>query len=245
MTRRARDRGISVGCLAVGLWVTASALLAWAGGGLLARVQAPGPARVEDLLAVGAAAAAEVVLTWLAAGVVATVLAATSRYARSAAVAGLSRTTPAVLRRVTVAALGATVAIAPATAHAASAPPERIAALAPAVATAVPLAAPATAGSAAGWSPDRPARPPHRQAGTDGVRLVTSPPRQDLAVRDDVVVRCGDTLWDIAARALGGSASDAEIAVEWPRWYAANRAAIGPDPGLIVPGQVLQAPAAG
>jgi hypothetical protein len=33
-----------------------------------------------------------------------------------------------------------------------------------------------------------------------------------------------------------------DIAAAWPRWYAANRAVIGPDPGLIRPGQELMPP---
>ncbi|WP_425600034.1 hypothetical protein [Ornithinimicrobium sufpigmenti] len=35
-----------------------------------------------------------------------------------------------------------------------------------------------------------------------------------------------------------------DIAEEWPRWYAANRELIGPDPDLILPGQELRIPAA-
>jgi nucleoid-associated protein YgaU len=56
------------------------------------------------------------------------------------------------------------------------------------------------------------------------------------------VVRRGDALWDVAARHLGPQASDREIAREWPRWYAANRAVIGSDPNLIRPGEVLTPP---
>jgi nucleoid-associated protein YgaU len=59
-----------------------------------------------------------------------------------------------------------------------------------------------------------------------------------------VVVRRGDTLWDIAERHLGPGATAAEVAAAWPRWYAANRAVVGPDPGLILPGQRLVPPAA-
>lgn len=57
-----------------------------------------------------------------------------------------------------------------------------------------------------------------------------------------VVVRRGDTLWGIARRHLAPHATDAQIARAWPRWYTANRAVIGPDPGLIRPGQRLRAP---
>jgi hypothetical protein len=59
-----------------------------------------------------------------------------------------------------------------------------------------------------------------------------------------VVVRRGDTLWDIAAQHLGPTATAEEIAREWPRWHAANREVIGSDPDLILPGQRLVAPAA-
>ncbi|MCA0329845.1 MAG: LysM peptidoglycan-binding domain-containing protein [Actinobacteria bacterium] len=56
------------------------------------------------------------------------------------------------------------------------------------------------------------------------------------------VVRPGECLWSIAADRLGPQASDDEIAAEWPRWYRANRALIGPDPGLLLVGQRLRAP---
>jgi nucleoid-associated protein YgaU len=59
----------------------------------------------------------------------------------------------------------------------------------------------------------------------------------------DVVVAPGDCLWDIAARMLGSGASNADIAVEWPRWYAANREVVGGDPDLLMPGMVLRPPA--
>ena len=78
-----------------------------------------------------------------------------------------------------------------------------------------------------------------RQASTELV--ATTPPPDE---RPGVVVRRGDTLWDLVQRHLGPDASDAEVAAEWPRWHAANRSVIGHDPDLLLPGQVLQAPAA-
>ncbi|MCU1624823.1 MAG: Peptidoglycan-binding lysin domain protein [Frankiales bacterium] len=57
-----------------------------------------------------------------------------------------------------------------------------------------------------------------------------------------VVVRPGDSMWAIAARALGPSAADARVAQEWPRWWAANRAVVGDHPDLIHPGDRLSAP---
>jgi hypothetical protein len=56
------------------------------------------------------------------------------------------------------------------------------------------------------------------------------------------VVSAGDTLWSIAADHLAPGASTAAVATEWPRWYEANRDAIGADPDLITPGLVLDAP---
>jgi nucleoid-associated protein YgaU len=55
-------------------------------------------------------------------------------------------------------------------------------------------------------------------------------------------VRAGDTLWTLAAVQLGPLATDLEIAEHWPRWFQVNRAAIGNDPNLLLPGQILRAP---
>lgn len=66
--------------------------------------------------------------------------------------------------------------------------------------------------------------------------------------RDPLVVRPGDSLWTIAAADLEARdlpADAANVAREWPRWYAANRAVVGPDPHLIHPGQHLQPPREG
>lgn len=59
-----------------------------------------------------------------------------------------------------------------------------------------------------------------------------------------VVVR-GDCLWDIAGGRLVGSGTpptDTEIAAAVQAWWSANEQVIGPDPDLILPGQVLRAP---
>jgi resuscitation-promoting factor RpfA len=67
-------------------------------------------------------------------------------------------------------------------------------------------------------------------------------PREGAMADEAVVVRRGDTLWDIAASTLPSGASDAQIAVEWPRWYAANAAVIGANPDHIEPGMRLVPP---
>jgi nucleoid-associated protein YgaU len=62
---------------------------------------------------------------------------------------------------------------------------------------------------------------------------------------DRVVVR-GDCLWHIAAGSLlaqlGRLPDDAEVATAVDAWWHANADVIGPDPDLLLPGQVLRAP---
>ena len=69
-------------------------------------------------------------------------------------------------------------------------------------------------------------------------RIVAGPPGTVTVVR-------GDSLWAIAHRHLGAQANAQQIAREWPRWYAANRTVIGPNPNLIRAGQVLTVPTSG
>ncbi|WP_239394133.1 LysM peptidoglycan-binding domain-containing protein [Frankia sp. CiP3] len=75
----------------------------------------------------------------------------------------------------------------------------------------------------------------------------TSTNTNDASTTDlaEIVVLRGDTLWAIAARSLGPGATTAQIAREWPRWWAANEHVIGPDPDKILPGQRLQPPRPG
>ncbi len=89
-----------------------------------------------------------------------------------------------------------------------------------------------------GWTPDPPVVRPQPDVAT--VSAAARRPAPDAPA--EVVVRRGDSLWSVAARHLGEEATDAEVAAEWPRWYTANRTVIGPDPDLILPGQVLRAP---
>lgn len=58
----------------------------------------------------------------------------------------------------------------------------------------------------------------------------------------EVIVQAGDSLWSIAAAHLDAGASTARIAAAWPRWYAANKKLIGPNPDQLALGLVLQAP---
>jgi hypothetical protein len=89
-----------------------------------------------------------------------------------------------------------------------------------------------------GWTPDPPAVRPQ----PDVAAVAATSRRGAGGSPVEVVVHRGDSLWSVAARHLGPAATDREVAAEWPRWYAANRAVIGPDPDLVLPGQVLRAP---
>ncbi len=83
-----------------------------------------------------------------------------------------------------------------------------------------------------------------RGASLGSAALVTSQPSRPPVsyAAADVVVLAGDSLWSIAARHLGPEADDAEIAQAWPQWWKANRAVVGEDPDLLLPGQRLVAP---
>lgn len=94
---------------------------------------------------------------------------------------------------------------------------------------------------------DSPAAPQWKPTGPhSGTNVLIRPGRADTdadaAAAARTVVREGDSLWSLAAGQLGPQAGNAEIAAHWSRWYERNRAVVGNNPDLIVPGQVLEAP---
>lgn len=93
------------------------------------------------------------------------------------------------------------------------------------------------AGPQPGWT----AGPPGLQSGAarDQARLLGACAPQE---QGSVVVHRGDTLWDLVARQLGPDADSEQIARAWPQWYVHNRAVIGDDPDLILPGTILTRP---
>ena len=217
--------------------VAGTVVLTWGTRAPLAAVAAPGSATFEDLLALAAAVGAWCVLGWLTVGLLLAVLAGL-RGPASPLGRWTALLTPFAVRRMAAALLGLGLVAAP------------VAMALPAQAgTTVVAAQPAHPGGPSPiatlerWTPDRPAATAPAQPRREPTPpLLVTAPHPERAVTEDVVVRRGDTLWDIAARALGPEAAAADIAASWPRWHAANRSTIGPDPDLIRPGQLLRPP---
>jgi nucleoid-associated protein YgaU len=102
-------------------------------------------------------------------------------------------------------------------------------------AAAAPVAAVSAVPDAAAASAEAPPTAPGPRAPLPEARTVAR-------ASATYVVVAGDCLWDIARRHLPAGASDAQVAAAWPRWWDANRAAIGADPDLIHPGTRLVVP---
>jgi nucleoid-associated protein YgaU len=237
---------VTAGAVVLTGYLGATGVLVWASSGVADAVAAPGPAPLDAQIGLAAATAAWIALTWLGLMTLLALAAELLRGTRPRLHRLAERVTPALLRRAAAGVLGAGLA-GGALAGGASATGLPVAAQSPAASS-----RPAATGSVLpaldrpadllpGWTPDRPAAPPVA-ARPPRVHLVATTPHPQRASSDEVVVRRGDTLWDIAARHLGPAASAAEVAVEWPRWHRANRDVIGPEPGLILPGQRLRPP---
>ncbi|NHA69518.1 LysM peptidoglycan-binding domain-containing protein [Phycicoccus flavus] len=218
---------------------------------LAAAVRAGAPLTADAALLGLLAAVGLLGLSWLVLGVVLEALARVPGALGHAAASASAALSPRVVRHVAALVLGVGSGVTGAAAHAAQAGVVATVtdvgsgrlALGPSGADTLPdpswAAAPDT-----GWTPEPPVVRPQPDLSVLGGRAAS---RADAAADEahEVVVRRGDSLWVIAARHLGEGASDAEIAEEWPRWYAANRDVVGPDPDVVRPGQVLRAPAAG
>lgn len=201
--------------------------LGWASAPLAGQLVGGGALGFQASLAVGAAGIAWTGVLWsygcLALAVLGRLPGAAGRAARRTAAA----VTPALMRRLLEAALGASIAVA-ATGQ-------------------VAYAATGTRSATSELSrldpPDRPAA--HGSSAPDPDRPGGHSERERRKAPDLVRVHPGDTLWAIAAAHLPGAPDNAAIAASWPRWYAANRHVIGPDPDLILPGQRLRPPKPG
>ncbi|MGF9646708.1 hypothetical protein AAIH32_01975 [Pseudarthrobacter oxydans] len=246
---RATDATTATAILLLGV------LLYAAGSGILeqwqqssARQQTLHP---EHLLGAAAAAGGAVLVGWWClAFLLAGATALLERNGRTRAAAMTRKLSPALMQRLVLAALSVQLMSGPA-AHAGVMLPgpewaptqDRVAA----ATSAEPLSVkqrsdhPATPPSDIdpGWRPAAPVAGPGLLA-APAVRAV----EEGKTAAGAVAVLAGDTLWDIAAQAMGPGASDVEIAMQWPRWYEANRAIIGQNPDVLLPGQILQPPSA-
>lgn len=226
-------------------------------------------AGADGAASTAAAALLWLVALWLALGLLASLSAVL--IGREDGVLGTCarRITPALLRKLVSASVGASIALTP------------VAAWATATPGCTMLSKPAPAGSIIGAGTGSPAGTPVAGQLTEwpspswpldaaGSVSVPPPPSTDVGLPaasgtkpmppvvptpalpldpepnpptdGNVVVKPGDSLWLIAAQRLGPSATEEQIAVSWPYWYRANRRSIGRDPNLLRPGEQLIAP---
>ena len=75
-----------------------------------------------------------------------------------------------------------------------------------------------------------------------GPAVVPAPPNRPRFLPRHVEVRPGDSLWSLTEGLLGTHSTAAAVARGWPLLHAANRARIGPDPDLVLPGTTLRVP---
>lgn len=222
----------------------------WGAADALASARA-GRASFEELVVISSAALTWAGCVWIASVVVLVAVTAAHGVAGRIAARWSEAIVPALARQAVRSALGLAALAAP---IAASTPVAAVAS-APVAATrpvaAVPVSATLIAGAptvVTGPSSPHPlpdvGRPPVRPPG-DATQVTAMP---DDAMDGDAAVMIkiepGDSLWAIAEHHLGPRATDRQIAAEWPRWFAANRDEIGPDPDHIVPGTMLRAPPA-
>jgi len=242
--RRSAVAGLATGALAAGT-VLLSAVAAR--GAEAVRATGPqDPAAVLVSLAAGAAAVIAARLTLCAAAAAIALAGQAAGRGAPAAVRIAVATSPRSCRPALAGLLAGSIALGVAGPAAAAPGPG---AARPAAASTASVGEPGPQLPSAGWPglprPGwLPSPPPHRPAAVTSaadLRLVTSAVSRSAA-DDEIVVRRGDTLWHQAAPALGPGASAAEIGAEWPRWWQANRQAIGPDPDLLMPGTRLTAP---
>lgn len=231
--------GVAVGVVAAG-WALTTVLRA------SLTVLRPGRTSIDELVTASSSAVALGLLLWVSAGLLVSVLGTLPGRVGGLAGRVRDRVAPAAVRRCAGILLGVTIAgsLAPGAAATETAAAAAVASAAPAPSwTVAPAAALASA------AVPEPAPEPEWTPAPVRPQPPVSLTAQRTEVADEapaeVVVRRGDTLWDLAAAHLTPEATDSEIAAAWQRWYAENRSVIGADPDLILPGQVLTVPGSG
>jgi nucleoid-associated protein YgaU len=189
----------------------------------------------DALLVVMAAGGAWLCWGWGALGLVLTGLTAVPGGVGRGAGLALRAVLPAGARRLAAVAVGLGLAT---TGPVVPAPPAAVT-VHPAAVTAPAL------GSPDRWAADDAGVPPD-WPGAPAPVPTPAPGSADGPAAGHVVLR-GDCLWDIAAGWLtrgqpGAAISDADTVAAVHAWWQANAQVIGPDPDLLLPGQVLRAP---
>ncbi|MGY1740749.1 MULTISPECIES: LysM peptidoglycan-binding domain-containing protein [unclassified Blastococcus] len=225
-------------------------------------------AGADTVVAAVAAALAWLVWGWGALGVLLTALSAAPGAVGAVARALGRLLVPAAVRSTAAAALGVGLVVGAPALTACAPAGER-----PATVAAATVASPAHAAPVPDWpaaqatpepaTPPEPTTPPEAtvppdptvppSTGADAVPDTAAPdaapagPVPDWPAAGEHVVVRGDSLWRIAAadlRARSGREPDAaEVARAVEAWWSANADVVGPDPDLLLPGQVLRAPA--
>lgn len=216
---------------------------------------APGVAKPGDVLLVIVAVLGALLTAWLAIATSLSALAQVPGAIGTACSRLAARVTPAIVARAVALAVGS--ALVTAGAPATASPFGTASASAPAAVMTLdrspdptfrPFTEPIPSSGSLASAPEPafvPLAPSSPVATAPSIEALEHTPRPLPEAGEVHVVRRGDTLWDIAAARLGPGATPADIAAAWPRWYAANRHLIGPDPSHIVPGQRLIPPRTG
>ncbi|GAA4325103.1 LysM domain-containing protein [Klenkia terrae] len=196
-------------------------------------VDTQGPDALVTLLAWALAAAC---WCWGSLGLLLTAASAAPGLGGRLAGALLTVVLPAGLRRAAALAVGVSLVAAPGVALGSPGPTPSTTAVSSTVSSTLSSTVGSTASSTgpatAAWSDVGPA---------------AAPPVPDwpapVTADEHVVVR-GDCLWDIAAAWLAtrGPATDDQVQDAVQAWWQTNADVVGPDPDLLLPGQVLRAP---
>ncbi|MBG6085613.1 LysM peptidoglycan-binding domain-containing protein [Zhihengliuella flava] len=241
---RGRDCAVAASTCALALGIAAGGLHLWQQA-VPAGAMWLEPRSVDDVATVVALAAAALGLVlascWLLAVVAAFLGALLLRLTGQRTGRGLTAVAPQFIQRLALTAVGLSLVTAP-VAHADPLPPDgtpvAAATISPGWTSTATTEPPESAPEQLRTSPPSPAWQPARPAQQID-RLLGGTARTSA---EEIVVQPGDSLWTITARALGSSASAAEVAEAWPHWYHANRDTIGPDPNLLIAGTTLQYP---
>ncbi|NUL46367.1 hypothetical protein F7P69_14350 [Cellulosimicrobium funkei] len=235
------------------LCTVAGPLLWWFGSsGLEGAALGAGLPLVEQLVASLCAGAGAVVAIWWFLAVLGTALVSLGHRTRSLRLIRCGSTlSPIFLRRVAASVLGVNLMLAPGAWATQDSGIEQLSAAQESTARTAGVYKPSTLPHPGWLSAPSAALPAEQHLPTptwepsEPVPATPGAPRSSRAATNDtktVTVRRGDCLWDIAAHELGPTATALEVDGRWRQWHDHNRAIIGDDADLLIPGTLLTAP---